>query len=47
VGPWPVQKRCGDISQLKANCDMTATVQSVSTPKMPLLGAGAKFTRWI
>jgi hypothetical protein len=47
VGPWPVQKRYGDISQLKANCDMTATVQSGSTAKMPLLGAGAKFAHWI
>jgi len=35
------------VSQLPIGYVKPATVQSVSTAKMPLLGAGAKIIRWI
>ena len=35
------------IEQLPTSIYKRATVQSVSTAKMPLRGAGAKTTRWI
>jgi len=35
------------VLQLPTGYVKPATVQSVSTAKMPLLGAGAKIIRWI